>query len=133
MKTKNVRLLVVDENNQYSDSIQECAELAYPGYHLEVKCAHNEANTRELLKSWDPSVVILDAYLPESDSFSMLESYLAGLVPVIMTSTALSKEIEKSAMAKGAVGYVEKNDNPEELESLLHLLEDVSITFEQQH
>ncbi len=133
MIRKNVRLLVLDENSQYSESIRECAEMTHHSFDLEVKCVEDEGEARELIKSWDPSVIILDAYLPKSNSFSMLEGYLAELVPVIMASSTLSREIQRSAMAKGAVGYVEKSENFDELESLLTLLEDVSITFEQRH
>lgn len=126
MSAKNVRLLVLDETAQYSHDIEECARLTYTGYRLEVRYADSEQCANELSKHWEPSVVIVDAYLPKNDSFTLLESYRAKQVPVIMASATLSHDIENSARARGASAYVEKSESFDDLEGLLTLLDDVS-------
>ncbi len=130
---KNVRLLVVDDSKRYSEVIQEWAETSPPEYNLSFEFADSEAQTIEMINSWDPSVVLLDAHMPSIDTFDVLERYLAGAVPVIITSGSKSKAIEESAREKGAVGYFAKSENPDELEFLLNSIGSVSIEFATKH
>ena len=130
---KNVRLLVVDDSKKYSEIIQEWAETSPPEYNLTFEFADSEAKTIEAINRWDPSVVLMDAHMPCINTFEVLERYLAGAVPVIVTSGTRSKAIEDSAREKGAVGYFAKSENPDELEFLLNSIGSVSIEFATKH
>ena len=130
---KNVRLLVVDDTEKYSEVIQEWAESSPPEYNLTFEFADSEEKAIEVINRWDPSVVLMDAHMPSINTFEVLERYLAGAVPVIVTSGSKSKTIEDSAREKGAVGYFAKSENPDELEYLLHSIGSVSIEFATKH
>ena len=130
---KEVRLLILDESERYSKAIRECAEMSPPDYQLTVQFADNEKKALEIMKNWDPSVVLLDAHMPRLDAFDVLERYMAEIVPVIVTSSSTSRDIEASARSHGAIGYFAKSENPDEIEWLLSSIGNVSINFEVRH
>jgi len=132
-KKQQVRLLVIDESENYLSAIRECIEMCPPDYELAIEFADSEGKTREIMKRWDPSVVLLDAHLPAVNALNMLEKYLAELVPVIVTSDTRCSEIGNSARVRGAVGYITKSENPDEIETLLERIRTVSIDLGVQH
>ena len=71
-KKQQVRLLVIDDSDRYLKSIRECVEMCPPDYDLTIEFADSESKTRELMKSWDPSVVLLDAHLPAVNALQQL-------------------------------------------------------------
>ena len=133
MKKKRVRLLVVDDNVSFTETIKEMAEASPPDYELTVRFADNESEVLSVMKEWDPSVIILDAHTSALNSLEALEHYMAEIVPVIVVSDTPSREIEASSLSRGAVGYLTKGESVEELELLLSNLGNVSIDFEVHH
>jgi CheY-like chemotaxis protein len=130
---KQIRLLVVDDSDNYSELIRNAADHTLSNFDLTIKHAESESEVLSILKSWDPTVVIMDAHTEAIDSLGALERYMAELVPVIMVSDSPSREIEHSSLTRGAVGYTTKSEGVDELESLLTQVGEVSINFEIQH
>lgn len=131
MDRSTVRVLVVDDDRSLTEMIEE--HISDSGDNMAVRYAETEGEVLDLMMSWDPSVVLLDAHASKLDSLFLLESRMAELAPVIVTSDQVSKEIEEAARLKGAVGYVTKCDGLDELDHLLSCIAQVAINFQQTH
>jgi DNA-binding response OmpR family regulator len=130
---KRVRLLVVDDHNEFYDLIREYAEICEHQFDLVCEFADSSEKVSALMKAWLPSVMLVDAHTSEADCFALLEACKRESVPVIVTSDHQNEEIEGSILSRGANGYVTKTDSPEEIESLLHRLQSVSTEFASRH
>jgi CheY-like chemotaxis protein len=130
---KVVKLLVVDEVDGQYDQIVSYSEMYHPEYRLECKLATCEAEAREIFSKWHPSVILLDLHLG-SDSIQLLD-YISrsGSTPVVATSESRQPDLEQTAESHGAVGYVPRGDDQEELEALLDYLASVSVQDEASH
>ncbi|MBX7144074.1 MAG: response regulator [Oligoflexia bacterium] len=132
-KSKEVKLLVVDEHDQYCTLIQEHAELYGHSLKIVCECVNSGREALERITKWEPSVVLLDAHLPDMNSFEVLDACRNGRATVVVSSEVCSREIEDSARAHGASGYVTKSDNPEDIEALLYELATVSLPVPMKH
>lgn len=121
-----VRLLVVDEEPGYFGELCEWAEICSHQYKIECQFADSKQRVDELLKTWAPSVVMLDLHIPDLPCFDILNGCLGHAIPVIATGRAISPELEHSALARGAIAYLPKTSDPEELERILHFVANVS-------
>ena len=117
--SSEVRVLIVDEHETYCKQLSELAE--FVGRSVKVACEHarSGAEALEMMESWQPSIVLVDAYIPDMNCFDLVHHCLQGLFPVIVASENPSHEIETSAYERGASGYVIKSEDPDELEMLL--------------
>ena len=132
-KKRELRVLILDENETYLSAIRACATMNPPEFGLTFQFAASEDSARRIINEWDPSCVLLDAHIPEFDACGALERYMAEVVPVIITSDSASRDIEASALSRGAVKYITKSENPDEIESLLCSIGEVSIEFDSKH
>ena len=116
---KSVRLLVVDEQQGYFEQVRDYAELCSHQFDIECAYARTEVEARIKMKSFLPTVIMIDAHLPDVGDLRCIQDYQQGFAPVIVTSDHRSIEIEEAARENGAHAYVTKSDQPEELELLL--------------
>lgn len=130
---KKVRLLVIDDHEEYFELIKEYADMC--SHQFDIICTYSESGERglELIRSWSPSIVIMDAHLPDVHAYSLLEVCNDEACPVIVTSDQRSNEIEQSMLAQGACAYLPKTDNPDEMESLLYQIHEHSLTIDYKH
>lgn len=75
---------------------------------------------------WKPNLIVTDLYMPEM-SGAQLCSWLRTQVetaktPIIICSSAHDEELERTARAVGADGYLSKSAGPEALPPKLHAL-----------
>lgn len=120
---KTVRLLVVDEQISFFDLLNEQAEVADVG--ADFSCAYTTSGLEalELIKSWAPSVVLLNAHLSEGFTPDLIERCCERHIQVIVTSDMVSASIEKSAKDWGADAFLVKSEDPDDLE---HLIAEIS-------
>lgn len=116
---KKVRLLVVDDQPEYFEFIQEFSEICSHVYDIVCTYADTGEKAFELIRTWEPSIVLVDVHTANLDCFEFLDRCKRGAQPVIAVSNEQSKEIERSVLAKGATAYLPKTENPDEMESLL--------------
>lgn len=123
---KEVKLLVVDDRTEQFEQIQSISEMYHSEYKIECKLATTEVEARSLLSSWQPSVVLVDLHVG-SGSIPLLD-YISetGCAPVVATSDVLLPELEVTAESHGAVGYVPKGEDQEEVEALVDFLASVA-------
>ncbi len=122
-----IRLLVVDEHEDYCDLLKEQLELS--SYSLNVACqfVHCGEHALQTIAKWRPTVVLLDAHLEDIDSFEVLDACREGRATVVVASDATSGAVEKRARELGASGFFSKSENPDVISALIAELANVSL------
>jgi len=104
-------LLVVEDDRLLNRLL--LADLKRMGY--EVEGAHSWAEARTLLGRRDPSLIITDVRLPDVNTMDILPT-LASEHPVIVLTAYSTVQEAVAAMKAGAMEYLAKPFNPDELE-----------------
>jgi len=117
---RHLRLLVVDEHREYFERIRDCAELCRHQFVVDCQFSRNADNATELMLSWQPGVVLVDAHLRQGNTLEFVHRCRDGQASIIVSSESASQDIEVSARRFGAQGYVSKSDDMEEIEALLN-------------
>ena len=107
MNVNTTRILVVDDEPDIRRLV--CEILQDEGY--EVAMAENASAARELKKSYQPSLILLDIWMPDADGITLLKEWVAEdsiLCPVIMMSGHGSVEAAVEATRLGAYDFLEK-------------------------
>ncbi|MDB5176297.1 MAG: domain S-box [Candidatus Saccharibacteria bacterium] len=92
---------------------------------LDVKVASDGAQCLELVKSYNPDLVLLDVMMPVLNGLETLDALKANAttkdIPVIMLSNFDDQQAVTSALAKGASDYLIKSDfTAEQVLELIH-------------
>ncbi|MCL7422140.1 MAG: sigma-54 dependent transcriptional regulator [Methylobacter sp.] len=119
MNTNISRILVVDDEPDIRRLV--CEILEDEGY--QVAMAENASEARELKKTNDPNLILLDIWMPDSDGITLLKEWVVddeALCPVIMMSGHGSVEAAVEATRLGAYDFLEK---PLSLAKLLLIVE----------
>lgn len=123
---KQVRLLVVDDHVEFCDLVKEIVDLSTHVFEITCEFATDKASARNLMKSFEPSVVLLDAHLEGGNSLQCLEDWKHLPAQVVVTSVSNSPAIEKAARTGGASGYCPKSNKIEDVERLVHELAEMA-------
>jgi signal transduction histidine kinase/ActR/RegA family two-component response regulator len=113
------RILIVDDNRDVADSL--CMLLALLG--AEVRVARDGAQALEILRSYDPAVVLLDIGMPGMDGYEVarrIRSRFAERRPVLVAMTGWGQEEDRRRAR--AAGFDHHLIKPAEIESLRALL-----------
>lgn len=100
-------ILVVDDEQDIRHLVSEILE--DEGYN--VAMAENAAAARSLKKEREPSLILLDIWMPDVDGITLLKEWVAedeALCPVIMMSGHASVESAVEATRLGAYDFLEK-------------------------
>lgn len=107
MNTSTPQILVVDDEPDIRRLVSEILE--DEGY--QVAMAENANEARNLKKSIDPNLILLDIWMPDTDGITLLKEWVAEslhLCPVIMMSGHGSVEAAVEATRLGAYDFLEK-------------------------
>lgn len=112
---RNARVLVVDDD----ESVRRVMASALGDAGCEVREAVDAAGMRTLLSTWEPSLLLLDASLPDATGTQLLQELKAGDatrdLPVVMMATRLPDELTELALGLGAADVMRKPFRPREL------------------
>ena len=133
MHQKIVRLLVVDDQQTYYNLLRDYVDMCSHEYQIECAYAANGQQAINLCNSWHPSIVLLDAHLPDVNGFGLLEKMIEGVASIVITSSSHSHAIEEAAKNRGANGYLPKTDNFDDLEYVLNYIVTVSCDHIESH
>jgi len=122
---KEVRLLVVDDHVEHFEQIQEFAEMYHPEFRFECKLATSAFEAVDISSSWGASVVLLDLHVISS-ALELMEQLSAQGAAVVATSDVRIPEFAETAGEHGAVGYLSKSSNPDDIEALLSYVASVA-------
>lgn len=106
-KMSNTRILIVDDEPDIRDLIGEI--LRDEGH--ETQTAGNAAEARERLHDFEPDLILLDVWMPDTDGISLLREWREGGMarcPVVMISGHGSVEAAVEATRLGAFDFIEK-------------------------
>ena len=115
----HVRLLIINDQQSYCELLQESVELNSHLYDIECRCVETGAEALKLISAWAPSVVLLDAFINDMNSFDLVRRCYSTHLPVVVVSALGSAEIERSAKQHGAAAYVPGAGDPESVEHIL--------------
>ena len=113
------RILVVDDEPDIRRLV--CEILEDEGY--QVAMAENASTARQLKKTQQPDLILLDIWMPDMDGITLLKEWVAEdllLCPVVMMSGHGSVEAAVEATRLGAYDFLEK---PLSLAKLLLIVE----------
>ncbi|MFM0194487.1 PAS domain S-box protein [Paraburkholderia strydomiana] len=124
----NLRVLVVDDNNDSADSMAALVEVL--GH--ESRAVYDGAAAVELAKQWQPALVLLDLSMPKITGFDALPQIRAalqepGAVIAAMTGLGTSEDRARTAAA-GFDLHLTKPVGLDDLEDVLRLAGKSSVT-----
>jgi CheY-like chemotaxis protein len=101
-------ILIVDDNPQNL----KLARILLAGEGYEVRTATDAEQALEVLRSFDPRLILMDLQLPGMDGLSLTRQLKsdparAGITIVALTAYAMKGDAEK-ALAAGCDGYIAK-------------------------
>ncbi|MBO8127708.1 MAG: sporulation transcription factor Spo0A [Peptococcaceae bacterium] len=110
MPEKNIRILIADDNREFSDTLKEFIN-QQEGFEL-VGTAYNGLEAVEIIEDKKPDVLVLDIIMPHLDGIGVLEKLSSGLLmhrPKVIMLTAFGQErITRRAVELGADYYILK-------------------------
>lgn len=129
MSVTAAHILVVDDEEIMRESL--CAWLQEDGFEVEALATGREAMEAVRRKVYD--AILLDLKLPDMDGLDILKQckrYQPN-TPVLMITAYGSVDTAIQAMKQGAIDYITKPFNPEELSlTLHHILDDLAVRRE---
>lgn len=114
------RILVVEDD----PIISEMYHTAFSFDNYEVQTAADGEAGLAAIKSWQPTIVLLDIMMPKMNGLQVLEAMKSDEVlkniPVIVLTNLSDKNDAESALARGAVKYIVKAEhNPKEVTDMV--------------
>lgn len=107
------RILVVDDEKDVLEIIKDRLE----SYGYEVETLTDGLQCIEFLKKASADLILLDIEMPEMNGIEVLEIVHRDYpdIPVVILSATKTKSTARRTLEKGAVDYILKPFNPEEL------------------
>lgn len=121
-----VKLLIVNEEDDFSDLLKKHIELNQYQGRIIFKQVCSQDDAVELLKNWQPSVVMIDAYLPDVNSLDLVERWQGGTAQLIVTSDNKHKNLEVEALRKGASAVVIKSYDIDSINETIQQINDLA-------
>lgn len=116
---KEVRLLIVEDHDHCRQYFQDAVDTWHPQFRIECAFAKNLGEALEYIATWNPSIIMLDAYFGESGCFDALNDWKPQDVPIVITSELPIEGIRESVLQKGALEYFAFSDDPEDIDLVL--------------
>lgn len=99
------RIAVIDDEPHIRDLLS--LALGHAGY--EVRCAADAASGLELVRAWEPDLVVLDVMMPKMSGIEMLPALRRATdAPVIVLSARGEVDDKVEGLAHGADDYLSK-------------------------
>ncbi|HOV23313.1 MAG TPA: response regulator [Candidatus Marinimicrobia bacterium] len=98
------KILIVDDEQEIAELLEEVLEQL--GY--KTAKAFSKSQATEVLREFEPRIVLLDIRLPDGDGISFLKEIKAGqpAVEVIMITGLADRDIAIEALREGAADYI---------------------------
>jgi DNA-binding NtrC family response regulator len=118
---EKIKVMLVDENPEFFEIVKDQIELH--SHQFDIACRHIEevANAAEALSSWRPNLVVLDYSNSPLMAAKLVKDCHHCEVPLIITGEIMNKEVEEAVQRIGALAYIVKSEDPDELEKVIEL------------
>jgi DNA-binding NtrC family response regulator len=130
---KQVRLLVLEGEPEYQRHLQEIIDLCSHQYDIVAEFASSGGAARKALESFGPSVVLMDMHAADREAMALMKGCHEREVPVVATGEPRSREVEEQALKNGAVVFITRSEDPDDLEVVLHTLASVAGQSQVRH
>ncbi|MFD7658367.1 response regulator transcription factor, partial [Actinosynnema sp. NPDC059797] len=111
------KVLVVEDTPE----IRLVVELALRDAHFAVETAGDGDRALELVRGWEPDVVVLDLNIPSPDGLEVCRRLRGFSTAYVLMLTARADEVDKLVgLASGADDYLTKPFSPRELVARVH-------------
>jgi CheY-like chemotaxis protein len=128
---KQVRLLVVDENEHYYDLIRESAEIWNEDYRIECEKVDSAEEAIQAICNWCPTIIMVDSHLDDMNCMDFLDRVSDGSAPLVVSSEHVCNQTRESVFAHGASDYISKTADPDEVDHLLGRIAMLSVQQEE--
>ena len=118
MKKEKLRILLVDDEKEFVESLSERLELR----NLKAEVTYDGEQALKAVKEGEPDVMVLDLRMPGIDGIEVLRRVKKenpDMAVVILTGHGTDKD-EKEALRLGAAAYMEKPVDVDQLVGTLH-------------
>lgn len=106
---KDARILIVDDEKAYVQLLQRFLESA--GYHRVHTTTHAHG-ILELVRSFEPDLILLDLRMPDVDGLDVLRQLRAytarAYLPILVLSGDITDEAKRKSLAGGAKDFLSK-------------------------
>ena len=113
------RVLIVDDEASYRRAVSDILERS----RLEVRYAADALEAMEVLRSWQPDVLLLDVMMPGVSGLALLRRLRGDSkwkdLPVVIVSALAQKQDQDAGEAAGASAYLTKPFSSSELRRVL--------------
>lgn len=129
---REIKVLVVDEPSEHFESLRNVAEMYNSAYSVDLRLVSSSQEAVEVASSWKPAVVLLDLHVV-SEALRLVQQLADVGSSVVATSEVRMPEMFQKAPEYGAVGYLPKSDNLEDLEALLGYIATIAAPMPSSH
>lgn len=124
---KDVRLLVVDEQEDFCRLLEEIADFWHGAFSMECQFASTLPEAFEHFESFQPTVVMIDLHLSDLGDLSLLQSCTAEGIPVLFSREGYGSHPDNSnslseLSEKAASEVIQKSADPDEIQIMLERL-----------
>jgi CheY-like chemotaxis protein len=113
------KILIADDE----EDIKVIVQLFLESKGFEIVTAYDGLDAVDKAKSEQPDLVLLDVMMPVIDGFEVCKRLKADPVtadiPIVMLSASSQTESKKRASAAGAVDYISKPFDPDQLQKVI--------------
>jgi two-component system, chemotaxis family, chemotaxis protein CheY len=115
------KILIVDDSNLILNILDKEINKSFPEERVELIKAHNGFEAIKLFKEKRPDLVFLDIIMPNIDGVIVLMEIIEydPRAHIIIISSLYNEFYVKAAKKLGALEYLSKPFNPEEIKSLV--------------
>lgn len=110
MDTRQLSLLIVEDDNDHAELIQSMLERKAPGVYKSERATSASAGV-ELMNSKDFDVILLDLSLPDSGPENTLKTFTEAfpMIPVVVLTSLEDEKLAQHAIEWGAQDYLDKS------------------------
>ena len=117
-----INLIVIDNQENYANIIKDYIDVCNYNGKIEVDYQNNVSNALKEISKFPNSIVILDAYIDDTNSIDFLNSLNDKNITTFLVSDNPSSEIKNTAINHGATGFLIKKYELEDLDPLFEMI-----------
>lgn len=130
-KIRRARILIVDDED---DNVLLLRRILEPAGYLDIRETNDPTEVRDLLRDYDPDLVLLDLLMPGMDGHEVLAVLREATAPdeyrpVLVLTSDSTRDAKRRALSGGARDYLTKPLSPSEVRSRVRNLLETRMLY----